>query len=54
MIVFYDYEFNRLLAETKVISWQLTKYYNGVGIFSAHLPLDSEAVSLVAENDYLV
>ena len=54
MIIFYDYEFNRLLAETKVISWQLTKYFNGVGIFSAHLPLSSEATRLVAENDYLV
>lgn len=54
MIVFYDYEFNLLLVEPKVISWKLVKYFNETGTFTAHLPLSSRAVELVAENDYLV
>lgn len=53
-LLFYDFEFNLLLAETKVISSKWTVYYNGVGSFEAHLPLTSEVVGLVTDNRYLV
>ena len=45
-MLFYDFEFNLLLAEPKVIGWQYTKYYNGIGTFRAQLPLSSPAVKL--------
>ena len=54
MIIFYDYEFNRILAENRVIRWQFTKLYNGIGTFTVYLPNTSPAVKLVMENDYLV
>jgi hypothetical protein len=54
MIAFYDYEFNCILVENKVIRWQFTKLYNGIGTFVAYLPATSDAVRLVMENDYLV
>ncbi|MDD6735737.1 MAG: hypothetical protein PUE13_05430 [Clostridiales bacterium] len=54
MLVFYDFEFNLLLAEPRAVSVSWELYYNGVGSFEAHLPLESEAVRLLAEHDYLV
>lgn len=53
-LIFYDFEFNPLLAETKLISSKWTLYYNGIGSFEAHMPLTSEAVKLVSENRYVV
>lgn len=51
---FYDYEFNLLLAEPKVISWKFTKLFNGIGTFVARLPLSSAAVPLIAERNHIV
>ncbi len=53
-LLFYDFEFNLLLAEPKLVRSKWTVYYNGVGSFEAHLPLSSEAVGLVTDNRYLV
>lgn len=52
-LAFYDFEFNLLLVETKIISLSRTVYYNDVGYFEAHLPLTAETVKLVTENRYL-
>lgn len=51
---FYDFEFNLLYIEPKVIRSSWTVYYNDVGRFEAHLPLTSEATRLVMENRYLI
>ncbi len=51
---FYDFEFNLLLIEPKVIRSNWTIYYNDIGSFEAHLPLTSEAAKIVMENRYLV
>lgn len=53
-LLFYDFEFNLLLAEPKLVRSKWTVYFNGVGSFEAHLPLSSEAVRLVTDNKYLV
>lgn len=53
-MLFYDFEFNLLLIEPKVISWRFTKYFNEIGTFEAHLPVSSKATKLVLENDFLV
>lgn len=53
-MLFYDYEFNLLFIEPKIISWRLTKYFNEIGTFEAHLPLSSGATRLVLENEFLV
>lgn len=53
-LLFYDFEFNLLLAETRVVKSKWTVYYNEIGSFEAHLPLTSEAVALVSERQYLV
>lgn len=54
MIIFYDYEFNLLLIEPRVISWSLEKHFNGIGTFTANLPLSSPATGLVMQKDHLV
>lgn len=54
MLIFYDYEFNLLAAETNVISGTWELYYNDVGSFEAHLPLNSEIVKLLSEHRYVV
>ncbi len=51
---FYDFEFNLLYAEPKLIKSKWTVYYNGVGNFEAHLPLTSEAMEIVINNRYIV
>lgn len=54
MLIFYDYEFNLLAAETNVISGSWEIYYNDVGSFEAHLPLSSEIVKLLPKHRYIV
>lgn len=54
MLIFYDYEFNLLAAETNVISGSWEIYYNDVGSFEAHLPLNSDIVKLLPEHRYTV
>ena len=54
MIRVYDFGFDLLFLETKVNSTSWTLYYNGIGTFEAHLPLNSGLTELTAENKYLV
>ena len=54
MLYVYDFEFNLLLAEMKIIKSRWVVYYNDVGTFEAHIPLTSELVKIVSENRYLV
>ncbi len=53
-LIFYNFEFELLCAQPRVISSTWTVYYNGVGRFEAHLPLENEAVETVVNNRYLV
>lgn len=53
-LLFFDFEFNLLHAEPKVIKSSSSIYYNGVGSFEAHIPLESEATKIVMDNKYLV
>ncbi len=53
-LLFYNFEFEPVCAQTRVISSSWTVYYNGVGRFEAHLPLESDAVETVVSNRYLV
>ena len=50
----YDFEFNLLLVETRIISSRWVVYYNDVGTFEAHFPTTSELTRIVSENKYLV
>lgn len=54
MIRVYDFGFDLLFLETKVNSTSWTLYYNGIGTFEAHLPLNSGLTELTAANKYLV
>lgn len=54
MIRVYGFDFELLALETKTNSTSWTVYYNGIGTFEAHLPLDSELTELTAEHKYLV
>lgn len=54
MLIFYDYEFNLLMSETNVISTSWEIHYNDVGNFEAHLPAESDAVKLIAEEKYVI
>jgi len=51
---FYDFEFNRLLDVSEVISWRYTKYFGAMGTFQAKFHLSSPVTKLVMERDYLV
>lgn len=53
-IRFYNFEFQLLHIEAEAISVNWRVYYNAVGQFEAHFPLDSEIVSLLGETFYLV
>ncbi|MBO5059985.1 MAG: hypothetical protein J6C82_03635 [Clostridia bacterium] len=53
-LLLYDFEFNLLAAEPKIIKSKWTIYYNAIGTFEAHLPLESELVKLIMENKYIV
>lgn len=50
----YDFEFNRLASENRIIQARWTVYYNGIGSFEAHFPITSDLVKLVSENKYMV
>ena len=54
MIRVYDFDFNLLFLETRVSSTSWTVYYNGIGTFEAHIPLDSELTGLLDQHKYLV
>ncbi len=54
MLLFYDYEFNLLSCQQKVKSVRWTLYYNDIGSFEAHLPLESEMTEIAGKNSYIV
>ena len=54
MLFVYDFEFKLLLLEPDIIKSRWVIYYNDVGTFEAHLPLTSELVEIVSNNQYLV
>ncbi len=53
-LLIYDFEFNLLTAEHRILSSKWNIFHNEVGSFEAHLPLDSELIRVVTENKYLV
>ena len=54
MIRVYDFGFNLLFLETRVNSTSWTVYYNGIGTFEAHIPLDSELAGILEQHKYLI
>ncbi|MBR4721408.1 MAG: hypothetical protein IK057_06580 [Clostridia bacterium] len=53
MLLFYNFDFERIHAEPKVKSISWTLYFNQIGTFEAHFPLSSELTEITAENRYL-
>ena len=53
-IRFYNEQFELLFIEPDFISSNWQVYYNAVGQFEAHFPLDSELVSVAMETPFLV
>lgn len=53
-LLIYDFEFNLLLAERRVISARMDEYYRKTGTFEVHLPSDSKVLELVLKNKFLV
>ena len=53
-LLFYDFDFNTVFVETRIITSRWTVCYNDVGNFEAHLPLSSDALDVILENRYLV
>ena len=54
MLRVYNFDFELIYAEPKVISTSWVIYYNKIGTFEAHLPLTSGLVEITAQNKYLV
>ncbi len=54
MLLFYDFEFNLIFAETKITSLRWSLKHSGIGSFEAHIPLSSDVLDLLCENNYLV
>ena len=54
MLKVYNFNFELIYAEPSVISTSWAIYYNKVGTFEAHLPLNSELTEITADNTYLV
>ena len=54
VIRFYDFEFNLVHIEPEFISSSWTVYFNKEGNFEARFPCNSEVLSVVSENRYLV
>ncbi len=53
-IRFYDFEFNLLWIEHKIISTDWYIKYNGIGTFEGHFELNGNKVRTAFENDYIV
>ncbi len=53
-IRFYDFEFNLLSIRDDFISVNNQVYYNKVGQFEAHFPVEKDILQLMDENHYLV
>ena len=50
----YNFEFELLHIESKIISSNWTLYYNKIGNFEAHFALESDIVPVMMKNPYLV
>lgn len=53
-LLIYDFDFNLLLAESRVSSARMEDFYCKNGTFEVHLPTDSKALALVLKNKFLV
>ena len=54
VIRFYDFKFNLIHISPEFISSSWNVYFNKDGTFEAHFPINSEVLSVVTENKYLV
>ncbi|MCR4718357.1 MAG: siphovirus ReqiPepy6 Gp37-like family protein [Firmicutes bacterium] len=54
MLRVYNFEFELIYIEQKVKSTSWTIYYNGIGTFETHLPLNSGLLEVTSQNKYLV
>ena len=54
VIRFYDFQFNLIHIEPEFIGSSWTVYFNKEGNFEARFPCNSEVLSVVSENKYLV
>ena len=54
MLRVYNFDFELIYIEPKVKSTSWTIYYNGIGTFEAHLPLNSGLLTITSQNKYLV
>lgn len=50
----YDFEFNLLHIENKVVSANPSIFYNDIGTFEYHFPLNSDVTPIIMEHEYLV
>ena len=51
---FYDFEFNLIHIEPRFVSSSWSIRHSAPGTFEAHFPIESEVLSVVAQNKYLV
>lgn len=54
MLRVYNFDFELIYIEPKVKSTSWAIYYNGIGSFEAHLPLNSGLLEITSQNKYLV
>ena len=50
----YDFEFNLLKVCSRFVSSNWSIYYNDIGTFEAHFPIDDDISKVLFENDFLI